>query len=199
MLRWRPMLIINLRFMDQSFKNRNPEEFNSVHWNQYWLGVHSVLEGFKFIQSEISVNLETYYFTMSSLIDLSLCISCETFCRQQPDTLVSISQIKPDFWEINACVNLKDCFPAWGMFQHEECVNYTLLMCVERSHCFKITWKVIFVPTFVTTGLSRYTFLSDYLTDLYTGKSKKKLPKIASSWDWTQDQWIITLTLYWLC
>lgn len=57
---------------------------------------------------------------MSSLIDLSLCISCETFCRQQPDILVSISQIKSDFQEINVCVNLKDCYPAWSLFQNEE-------------------------------------------------------------------------------
>ena len=44
------------------------------------------------------------------------------------------------------------------------------------------------------SGFSRYAFLSDYLTDLYTGKSKKKnSSKIAPSWDWTQDLWIITL------
>ena len=47
------------------------------------------------------------------------------------------------------------------------------------------------------SDFSRYAFLSDYLTDLYTGKSKTKIhKKIVPSGVGTQDLQIISLMLY---
>ena len=65
--------------------------------------------------------------------------------------------------------------------------------CTSATFIEQIQTKFTIIKFFTISVSVRLSDRSD------TGESKKKLSKIAPSWDWTQDLWIITLMLYWLC